>query len=110
VSRTGGDWPRWSRDSRELFFMSNNLPENTSSIFGILGVAKVSPKGGINLDHPGGDYPTYALRRDGALLVFIWANVTAATGGRGAAAPPVVSPDAEGGLTVARHWERRLRK
>jgi hypothetical protein len=105
--------------------MSNNLPENTSSIFGILSVAKVSPKGdtfvfdppaemlqlrGINLDHPGGDYPTYALRKDGALLVFIWTNVTASTTGRGAAAPAVVGPDAEGGLTVARHWERRLTK
>jgi hypothetical protein len=50
------------------------------------------------------------LRKDGALLVFIWTNVTASTTGRGAAAPAVVGPDAEGGLTVARHWERRLTK
>jgi Tol biopolymer transport system component len=121
VSRTGGDWPRWSRDGKELFFLSN-VPENSTSTPGTLSAVKVGAKGdtfiydppvetlqcrAINLDHPGGEYPTYAVGKDGKLLVFILASVgaTTATG-----APTVVGPDQEGGLTVARNWERGLKK
>jgi eukaryotic-like serine/threonine-protein kinase len=121
VSRRGGDWPRWSRDGKELFFMAN-VPENQTSVPGTLSTVKVGAKGdtfvyeppveilqirAINLDHPGGDYSTYAVGPDQKFVVFSWANIASTPTSTGAA---VTGPDQEGGLTVARHWERGLKK
>jgi Tol biopolymer transport system component len=120
VSRTGGDFPRWSRDGKELFFLQNTL-SNFTQPNTVLSSAKVGANGdtfvydppvdtmtmrSINLDHPGGDYPTYAVGDGGKFLTFIWASVGAAT----ATAATAVGPDQEGGLTVARHWEARIRR
>jgi Tol biopolymer transport system component len=120
VSRTGGDFPRWSRDGQELFFLQNTAPNFTQPNT-VMSSVKVNTKGetftydppvdvmtlrSINLDHPGGDYPTYATGPNGTFLTFIWANVTATTTGASA----TVGPDQEGGLTVARHWEGRIRR
>ena len=102
----------------------SNVPENQTSVPGTLSAVKVGAKGdtfiydppverltmrAINLDHPGGDFPTYAVGRDGRLLVFLLANVAPTVAGAPAAVT-TVRPDQEGGLTVARHWEHWLRK
>jgi len=123
VSKTGGDWPRWSRDGTELYFLPNT-GEGTALIFGRspLSSVKVTPVGDrfvheppapvitfnqINLAHPGGDYPTYAVGPKGEFLVFI----RALAGPDGAAASPdAVTPDVTDGLTIARHWEAALSK
>ena len=122
VSRTGGDWPRWSRDSSELFFLPN-APEGAALIFGRdpMNSTQVDARGdtfvheppvpvltfnSINLSHPGGDYPTYAVGPDGNLLVFIRALVdAAATGGL-----DLATPDLTDGLTVARNWEQAVKR
>jgi Tol biopolymer transport system component len=121
VSRTGGDWPRWSRDGTELFFLPN-IPEGSAQFRGRrpLSAVKVTPVGDrfvheppepvltfnqINLSHPGGDYPTYAVGPDGNFVVFILAIV------RDAAAdtmPDTILPDVTDGVTLARHWEAGL--
>ena len=69
---TGGDWPRWGRDGKELFFLSN-VPAEPDQTPGTLSAVKVGAKGdtfiyeppvqtvqfrAINLDHPGGDFPS----------------------------------------------------
>ena len=121
VSPTGGDFPRWSRDGSELFFVANSV-ENFTSPNTLMSVVKVNTKGDtfthgapapfmalrtVNLSHPGGDYPTYAFGKDGKMLVFIWANA----GPVGATTTvTVTAPDQEGGLTIARHWEQALKK
>jgi Tol biopolymer transport system component len=123
VSKTGGDWPRWSRDGTELFFLPN-VPEGAALVFGRdpLNAVKVTPVGDrfvheppvpvitfnqFNLAHAGGDYPTYAVGPKGELLVFIWAQV--APGG-GAVTPDSVTPDVTDGLTIARNWEAALKR
>jgi len=123
VSRTGGDWPRWSRDGSELFFLPN-VAEGAAQ-FGRrdpLSAVKVTPVGDrfvheppepvltfnqVNLSHPGGDYPTYAVGPDGNFLVFIVAIVNnPATSDM----PETILPDVTEGLTIARHWESTLTK
>ena len=121
VSPTGGDFPRWSRDGNELFFVQNTVP-NLTLPNAIMSSVKVNTKGdtftyeppvdvmtirSVNLDHPGGDYPTYATGPGGTFLTFIWANVQISVTGT---QPAVVGPDQEGGLTVARFWEGALKK
>jgi Tol biopolymer transport system component len=121
VSPTGGDFPRWSRDGNELFFLQNTIP-NLTNPNTIMSSVKVNTKGdtftyeppvdvmtmrSINLEHPGGDYPTYATGPGGTFLTFIWANVQPTASGPQAA---IVGPDQEGGLTVARFWEAGLKK
>jgi len=115
VSPAGGDWPRWSRDGTELFFLAN-VPEGQASQPGIMSAAKVGTRGetflyeppvavlqfrALNLRHAGGDFPTYAVGPDGNFLVFIRALDNQAP----SAGPDVVTPDLEGGLTIARNWE-----
>ncbi len=105
----------------ELFFLPN-VPEGTIRFLGRgpLSAVKVTPVGDrfvhepqepiltfnqVNVGHPGGDYPTYAVGPDGNFLVFILALVNSA----GAAAlPETILPDVTDGLTLARHWEAGL--
>ena len=124
-SPTGGDFPRWSRDGDELFFVANTI-DNLTNPNTVMSSVKVGAKGEtfiydppvefltirtVNLDHAGGDYATYATGPKDTFLTFIWANATIATTGTGTAiATAVVGPDQEGGMTVARFWEAGLRK
>jgi hypothetical protein len=120
VSNGGGDWPRWRKDSKELFYHS---PE--SSTGAITGVAsgtggypfggplfsvQVNTDGGIflpdppremvifpalNVPHSGGDYHPYAVAPDGQrFLVLQFVNPTTAAAGQ-------IGPDTYSGLTVA---------
>jgi Tol biopolymer transport system component len=119
VSRTGGDWPRWSRDGTELYFM-DIVPENQASVPGLMHAVAVGVDGdsfvyeppqaalqfrALNIGHRGGDYPTYAVGPDGTFLVFIRANVNLTPTQAG---PDVISADVPGGLTIARNWEAGL--
>ncbi len=118
VSKTGGDWPRWSRDGTELFLP--NVGEGTAQLFNRspLSSVKVTPVGDrfvheppvpvitfnqINLSHPGGDYPTYAVGPKGEFLVFI--RAMAAPEGA-TASLDTVTPDVTDGLTIARNWKQ----
>jgi len=118
VNRDGGDFPRWSRDGKELFYLQT-VPENFVTNGGLLNAARVAAQdetflpqppeqilrfNAITLGHAGGDFPTYAVGPDGNFLVFIRL--------RGAVAATDVgdqSPDYGVSLTVARHWESALK-
>jgi Tol biopolymer transport system component len=118
VSRSGGKWPAWSKDGRELLFMLN-VPDNQSTAQGFMRRVKFSAKGDVfipepeveflrlralSLNHPGGDYPTYAVGDNGRILVFTLAPPAAT------ASAASVSPDWDNGLTVLRFWEHAIRR
>jgi hypothetical protein len=119
VSRTGGKWPRWSKDGRDLMFLLN-VPDNQTSAAGQLRRSAVGARGdaffhepevdffrlrALNLDHPGGDFPTYAVGDNGRILVFSLAPAPTS-----AATAATVGPDWESGMTVVRFWEQAVRK
>jgi Tol biopolymer transport system component len=118
ISIAGGRWPRWSRDGKELLFMLN-VPDNQTSETGSLRRVTFSVKGdafvhepeqeflrfrALNLSHPGGDFPTYAVGDKGTVYVFSLVTPPAA------ATSTVVAPDQETGNTVLHYWQPHLRK
>ena len=125
VSNSGGDWPRWRGDSKELFYHSvgvtgtADVSAGASSFSGPLFSALVNANGGIfepgsprevvvfpvlNVPHSAGDYHTYAVSPDGQrfLIQQFVAPTTAATG--------QIGPDTTSGLTVALNWAAALKK
>ena len=121
VSDRGGDWPRWRRDTKELFYHSPvAIGSGTPYPFGgplfrvpVSAVAGIFEPGSprealvfpaVNLPHTGGDYSTYAVSHDGErLLVLQYVQPGAAASGQ-------IGPDTYSGLTVALNWTAALKK
>jgi hypothetical protein len=126
VSTSGGDWPRWTHDGKELLYHSLGLAGAASvsvgptTFPGPLFAAPVSASGAtfepgspkevviilvVNLPHSGGDYHTYAISPDGQRILynqFVPPATAAATGQLG--------PDPPSGLMVALNWSSALKK
>ena len=125
VSTAGGDWPRWRKDGRELFFHSIGPVANPSNaanpaFVGPVSAVAVNGTGSslehgaakpvlnlraINLPHSGLDYHTYAVAPDGQR--FLYYQFVAPTAGNAAQSG---SPDHASGLVVALNWETALKK
>jgi eukaryotic-like serine/threonine-protein kinase len=124
VSNAGGDWPRWRKDSKELFYHSIGPVGNPSvagplAVFGPLYAVAVDGSGtafvsgapyevivlrALGFPHPGGDYHTYAVAPDGQSFLYLQLMVT------GQVASAATSPDPTSGLMVAMNWTRALKK
>ena len=122
VSTSGGDWPRWRRDGKELFFHSPQSPSGAGTPYpfgGPMSSVEVSTNGGIfepgrprevmvfpalNVPHSGGDYHPYAVAADGQrfLVPQFFTPTTAVTG--------QIGPDGYAGLTVAMNWATAFKK
>jgi Tol biopolymer transport system component len=122
VSNSGGDWPRWRGDGRELFYHS---PVNTAGsgapypFGGPMFSVQVNTGGGIfepdsprelvtlpavNVAHSGGDYHPFAVAPDGQrFLVLQFVTPTTAAAGQ-------IGPDTYSGLTIAMNWAASLKK
>jgi len=125
ISNTGGDWPRWRGDSKELFYHAAvgttgagftgglypfggplfSVQVNTSSgIFEPGSPREVVIFAALNVPHSGGDYNAYAVSPDGQrFLVLQFVVPTTAVTGQ-------IGPDTYSGLTVALNWAHALRK
>ena len=121
VSDAGGDWPRWRKDSKELFYHSLGPTNNISapvnlSIFGPMFSVTVDGKGtafvssppseivvlrALNFPHTGGDYHTYDVSPDGQEFLYLQLMPGAAAAGTG--------PDPSSGLMVAMNWMRSVK-
>jgi len=116
VSTAGGDWPRWRRDGKELFFhgLGNgafveamlSAPVTASGVTFERNAPKELVRAvGLNLPHSGGDYQMYDVSADGQrFLISQYVNQGAAL----AAGP--LRPDPANGLVVALHWTSALKK
>ena len=123
-SDAGGDWPRWRKDSKELFFHSLG-PTATPSVTSVVSVngplysvtvtgtgaafvsgapAEVLVLRALGFPHPGGDYHTYAVSPDGQR--FLYFQLMPATTTTTAA----VGPDPTSGLMVAMNWAGGVKK
>ena len=106
ISTNGGQFPRWRRDGRELFYMGAGSLGKMISV-------KVNPAGAtfeygdptelfdsgyINYSHPGGTYHTYAVSADGQR--FLIPRPESTGGGETAVAP----------ITVVLNWTAGLKK
>ena len=121
VSYAGGDWPRWRRDGKELYFHSpvafgGGAPYPFG---GPLYVAAINTSSGIfepgparellvfpALHHPhtGGQYHPYAVSPDGERFLLVqWVQPPTAAAGQ-------IGPDTYSGLTVAMNWTKALQK
>jgi Tol biopolymer transport system component len=124
VSYTGGDWPRWRQDAKELFYHTpvsssgiGTLPNypfagpvlavdvNTSAgIFEPGSPREVATFAALNVAHSGGDYHAYAVAPDGQrFLILQYVNPTSTGAGQ-------IGPDTFSGLTVALNWTTALKK
>ncbi len=123
VSTNGGDWPRWRRDGKELFYhATNNATAFTDVEFSVAVSAAGSefkaakPEGLfvlpiLNAQHPGGDYHTYDVSPDGQHFVYFQADPN--TPGNTPAAPAAglqFSPEPPSGFVVALNWLSGLHK
>jgi len=126
ISFHGGDWPRWRRDGKELFYhMIANTPDTPAIIGAFIGgsllSAAISANGAafepespkeivriiaVNVPHSGGDYQTYAVSADGQRILM----VQFAGFGSTPAAAAATSPDPPLSITVARNWSSSLKK
>ena len=122
VSTAGGDWPRWRKDGKELFYHSlgpTNTPSVTVnlSVFGPVYSTSVDGTGtafvssppsdvvvlrALNFPHGGLEYNSFAVSSDGQR--FLYLQVMPATGGGTAA-----GPDPSSGLVVALNWTSRVK-
>jgi eukaryotic-like serine/threonine-protein kinase len=122
ISNKGGDWPRWRRDSKELFYHSIATSLDSPAVVGpfangpILSVP-VSANGAtlepgspkevlrtlaLNIPHNGGDYQTWDVSADGERFLYLqFVNTAVGTG--------AVGPDPEMNLTFALHWASGLK-
>ena len=121
VSYSGGDWPRWRKDTKELFFHAPvALGGGTPYPFGgPLYVAAINTASGIfepgparelvgfpalNHPHSGGHYHPYAVAPDGErFLIVQWVPPPGSLSGQ-------IGPDTYSGLTVAMNWVQGLKK
>jgi Tol biopolymer transport system component len=125
VSTAGGDWPRWRKDAKELFFHSlggRASPAVAAPQPAFVGVlysvtvngsgpsfvyspsAEVLGLGALNFPHPGGDYSTYSVSPDGQRFLYFQLMPGGAT------TTGTVGPDPPSGLIVAMHWAAGVKK
>jgi len=124
-STAGGDWPRWRKDGKELFFHSLGVTASPSLVsaqapVGPLYSVTVTVTGtsfssspptealtfrALNFPHPGGDYSTYSVSPDGQrFLYFQWVQpVNSTTTG-------AIGPDPPSGLMVAMNWQGTVKR
>jgi hypothetical protein len=126
ISNSGGDWPRWRRNGKELFYHSL---ENVNGPAGVpispLLSATVSAHGEtlepgspkeivvfplINLPHSGGDYHGYAVSADGQRILVNQVSLTSLLKLVTTGPAATVGPDPGANLTVALNWAASLRK
>jgi Tol biopolymer transport system component len=127
VSDGGGDWPRWRRDGKELFYQSLNRgaavgPGFTGANAFSARLFSVSVKAAgttlehdppkqvlifttLNFPHTGGSYHPYAVAPDGEKFLFFQFVPPA-----GAAATTTTTPDHQSGLMIAMDWAAALKK
>jgi Tol biopolymer transport system component len=122
----GGDWPRWRRDSRELYYHSLGNAgaygpyTNSSAFIGPVYAVSISAAASsieagtpyeiirmlaLRYAHPGADYHTYDVSANGDRILTFQRVITNAAGSALISPEPPVA-----GLTVAMHWTRRLVK
>jgi dipeptidyl aminopeptidase/acylaminoacyl peptidase len=120
-SDAGGDWPRWRKDGKELFYHaigSFNSPSVPGAVtpYSVLYSVAVSVNGAafvpgapvevvnfpvLGFPHAGRDYHAYAVSPDGEQILYYQLMQGTAT-----TAPAAASgPDAPAGLMVAMHWK-----
>jgi eukaryotic-like serine/threonine-protein kinase len=131
ISNSGGDWPRWSRDNKELYYHSlgptanSGVERRANDSFGgsLYAVSRVNATSAsfdagtphdiletLVLDpvHSGGDFNVYDVARDGRFLLFqlydAAANATTTTTNQ------PTDPDPPQSLIVALHWASALKK
>jgi dipeptidyl aminopeptidase/acylaminoacyl peptidase len=124
LSDAGGDWPRWRKDGRELYYHSIGPVQNPRSagnpvFIGPLSAVTVNGAGAslergapkpflniraIYLPHSAGDYHTYAASPDGQRFLYLQFAVPTA------AALQSSDPDHNSGLVVALNWDTALKK
>jgi Tol biopolymer transport system component len=125
ISNNGGDWPRWRRDGKELYFKSvgnvatPGLPAGGFAFVGTLFAVTIESRGlqlepgspldvinfpTLNHPHSGGDFHTYAVSADGSRFLYPQYAPSAAAVDTG------IGPDLPSGLTVAIGWTHSLAK
>ena len=124
VSDAGGDWPRWRKDGRELYYHSIGPianPQLAANPVFIGPVSAVAVNGAgasfehaapkpllnlrvINLPHSHGDYHSWSVSADGQRFMYFQFVVP------NAATAQAVVPDHVSGLVVALNWEGALKK
>ena len=122
----GGDWPRWRKDSQELFYHSlgnagaYGAYTNGAAILGPVYSVSIKASGGsidagtpkealrflaLRYPHTGTDYHTYAVADDGQRFLAFQRVLTTATA-TAQITPEIPIP----GLTVAMNWVDKIRK
>jgi Tol biopolymer transport system component len=121
VSFTGGDWPRWRGDTKELFYHVPVAPGSgvpypfggpiyavdvttSTGIFEPGSPREILIFPALNVPHSGGDYHPYAVSRDGQRFLMLQFVVPATV------ASDLISPDMYNALTVALNWTSSLKK
>ena len=124
ISVAGGDWPRWRKDGKELYYHSIGpvaAPQNggVASFIGPVSAVTVNGAGSsfehtapkpfvnvraLNFPHAGVEYHTYAISPDGQRFLYyqfvVPSPVTAQSSGL----------DHPSGLVIAMNWEAGLKK
>ncbi|MBK5295307.1 MAG: serine/threonine-protein kinase [Acidobacteriia bacterium] len=120
ISNRGGDWPRWRRDGKELFYhaiaVALDSPALRNSFVGPMLTSALTAKGdtlehgspveivrmmALNFPHNGGDYQTYAISADGQRILYPQVMPISNTAG-----PTGRGPDPALGFIVAMHWAK----
>jgi Tol biopolymer transport system component len=121
-----GDWPRWRKDSQELYYHSlgdagaYGAYTNGSAILGPVYAVSIKATGGsieagapkevlrmlaLRYPHPGADYHTYGVSADGQQFLSFQRVMTSA------AATAQILPEVPiPGLTVAMHWIDKIKR
>jgi serine/threonine protein kinase/Tol biopolymer transport system component len=122
----GGDWPRWRKDSEELYYhaLGNagayGVYTNGGTILGPVYAASIKAVGGsveagtpiealrflaVRFPHTGSDYHTYGVSADGQKFL-AFQRVLTSSSATAQIVPEVPIP----GLTVAMNWAAKVRK
>jgi Tol biopolymer transport system component len=115
VSTDGGDWPRWSPTSKELFFHAlgsgafigpilSAAVKTTGTIFEYEKPREVVTTVALGIPHSGGDYHTYAVhpKQPDRFLVYAFVVPDALAAGT------FPGPDPGATLVVAMNWAKTL--
>jgi eukaryotic-like serine/threonine-protein kinase len=69
VSTTGGRWPRWSRDGRQLYYVDGERLMSVAVSVTQTGFRAAQPRLRLQYPYYGGSSPNYAPLADGRLLI-----------------------------------------
>jgi Tol biopolymer transport system component len=110
ISRSGGDWPRWNKNGRELFFhalgngafvaaMLSSAVNGSGPAFEAVDPKEIIRTALLNLPHSGGDYHSYSVSPDGErfLIVQYVAQLPTST-------TTLAGADPFFGLVAVRNW------